>query len=98
MNVERRNMYRLLVRKSEGKEPLGRPRSRWVNNIKMNLGETECGGMDWIGLVWDRGHWKATVNAVTNLRGPKKIGKSLNSCATGGLWRRVQFHGVSLVN
>jgi hypothetical protein len=52
---EKRNVYRLLVRKPEGKRPLGRPRHRWVDNIKMNLGEIGWGSMDWIGLPQDRG-------------------------------------------
>jgi hypothetical protein len=51
---EKRNAYRLLVGKAEGKRPLGRPRSRWVDNIKMGLGEVGWGDMDWIGLAQDR--------------------------------------------
>jgi hypothetical protein len=56
------------VGKSEGKRPLGRPRSRWVDNIKMDLRETGWGGMNWIGLDQDRDQWRALVNAVMNLR------------------------------
>jgi hypothetical protein len=51
---EERGVYRVLVGKPEGKRPLGRPRCRWENNIKMNLQEVGCGGMDWIGLAQDR--------------------------------------------
>jgi hypothetical protein len=50
---EKRNAYRLLVGKPEGKRPLGRPRGRWVDNVKMDLGETGCGG-EWIGLAQDK--------------------------------------------
>jgi hypothetical protein len=55
---EKRNTYRLLVGKSEGKTLLGRPRGRWVDNIKMNLGEIEWGGVDWIDLAQDRDKWR----------------------------------------
>jgi hypothetical protein len=64
---EKRNVYRLLVGKPEGKRPLGRPRCRWVYNIKMNLLETGWGGVDWIGLAQDRDKWRALVKAVMNL-------------------------------
>jgi hypothetical protein len=65
-----RNAYRLLVRKREGKRPLGRPRRRWVDNIKMDLLEIGWGGVDWVGLAQDRDKWRALVNAVMNLRVP----------------------------
>jgi len=58
------------VGKPEGKRPLGRPRRRWKDNIKMDLQEVECGGMDWIELAKIREMWWALVNAVINLRGP----------------------------
>jgi hypothetical protein len=67
-NGEKRNSYRLLMRKPEGKRPLGRPRRRWVDNIRMDLGEMEWGGVDWIGLARDRNRWRALVNSVLNLR------------------------------
>jgi len=67
---ERRGVYRVLVGKPEGKRPLGRPRRRWEDNIKMNLQEVGCGVMDWIDLVQDRDRWRALVNAVMNLRAP----------------------------
>jgi hypothetical protein len=57
-----------LVGKSEGKRPLGRPRRRWVDNIRMNLGEVGWGDVDWIGLAKDRNGWRAVVNSVLNLR------------------------------
>jgi hypothetical protein len=67
---EKRNAYKLLVRKPGGKRPLGRPRRRWVDNIRMYLGEVEWGGVDWIGLAKDRNRWRALVNSVLNLRVP----------------------------
>jgi hypothetical protein len=63
-------VYRLLVGKPEGKGPLGRPRSRWVGNIKMGLLEMGLGVLGWIGLAQDRYRWRALVNAVMNLRVP----------------------------
>jgi len=65
---ERRGMYRVLVGKSDGKRPLGRPRHRWEDNIKMDLKEVGFGGMDWTELPQDRDSWKALMNAVMNLR------------------------------
>jgi hypothetical protein len=67
---ERRNAYRILVGKPEGKRPLGRPRHRWVDNIKMDLREVGWDGRDWIDLAQDRVRWRAYVNAVVNLQGP----------------------------
>jgi hypothetical protein len=67
-NWEKRNTYRLLVGKPEGKRPLRRPRRRWVDNITMDLGEIGWGAVDWIGLAQDRNRWRALVNAVMNLR------------------------------
>jgi hypothetical protein len=61
---EKRSAYRLLVGKPEGKGPLGRPRRRWVANIRMDLGEVEWGDEDWIGLAKDRNRWRALVNSV----------------------------------
>jgi hypothetical protein len=67
---EKRNAYGLLVGKPEGKRPLGRPRCRWVDNIKMDVLEIRWGGMYLIGLAHDRDKWRAPVNAVMNLRVP----------------------------
>jgi len=67
---ERRGVCRLLVGKPEGKRPLGRPRRRWEDNIKMDLQEVECGGMGWIELAQDRDRWQTLVNAVMNFRFP----------------------------
>ena len=67
---ERRGVYRILVGKPEGKRPLGRPRRRWEDNIKMDLEEAGFGEVDWIDLAQDRDMWRALVNAVMNLRVP----------------------------
>ena len=67
---EERGVYRALVVKPEGKRPLGRPRHRWVDNIRMDLQEVGCGYMDWIGLVQDRDRWRTLVSAIMNLRVP----------------------------
>jgi hypothetical protein len=67
---EKRNVYRLLVGKPEGKRPLGRPRHRWINNIKMDLLEIGFCDVDWIGLAQDRYRWRALVNSVMNFRVP----------------------------
>ena len=67
---EGRGMHRVLVRKPEGKRPLGRLRRRWVDNIRMDLQEVGCGYMDWIGLAQDRDRWRTLVSAVMNLRVP----------------------------
>jgi hypothetical protein len=66
-NGERRNAYRILVGKLEERRPLGRPRCRWVENIKMDLRETGWDGIDWITLAQDRDQWRALVNTVMNL-------------------------------
>jgi hypothetical protein len=67
---EKRNAYRLLVGKSEGKSPLGRPRCKWVDIIRMDLGEVGWSDVDWIGLAQGRNRWRALVNSVLNLRVP----------------------------
>jgi hypothetical protein len=67
---EKRNMHRLLVGKPEGKRPLGKPRSRWMDNIKMDLSDIGLSVVDWIGLAQDRYRWRVLVNAVMNLRIP----------------------------
>jgi hypothetical protein len=69
-NGEKRNAYRLLKGKPEGKRLVGRPRRQWVNIIKMDLGEKGWVGVDWNGLVQDRGQWRFLVKAIMNLRVP----------------------------
>jgi hypothetical protein len=69
-NGAKRNAYRMLVGKPESKRPLRRPRSRWVDNIKMDLRETGLGGMDWIDLAQDRDQWRVLMNTIMNLRVP----------------------------
>jgi hypothetical protein len=83
---EKRNAYKILVGKPEGKRPLGRPRRRWVDNIKMDLREIRWDGMDWIDLAQDRDQWKALVNTVMN------AGKFSSSCTIGSFSRRAQLH------
>jgi hypothetical protein len=68
--VEERGVYRVLLGKPERRRPLGRPRLRWVDNIRMDLQEVGCGYMDWIGLAQDRNRWRTLVSAVMNLRVP----------------------------
>jgi hypothetical protein len=63
-------VYRILLGKPEGKRPLGRPRRKWKDNIKMDFQEMECEGMDWIDLTRDRDRWRALVNAIKNIRIP----------------------------
>jgi hypothetical protein len=65
-----RNVYRILVGKPEARRPLGRPKRRWVDNIKMDLREIGWDGRDWIELAQDRDQWRALVNTVMNLRVP----------------------------
>jgi len=67
---ERIGVYRFLVGKPEGKRPLGRPRRRWEENIKMNPQGVGCGGMEWIELAQDRDRWRTVVSAVRNYRVP----------------------------
>jgi hypothetical protein len=67
---EKKNVSRLLVGKPEEKRPLGRPRRRWVNNVRMDLGDVGWGDVDWIGLAQDRNRRGALVNSVLNLRVP----------------------------
>ena len=67
---DRRSVFRVLVGKPEGKSPLGRPRRRWEDNIKMDLQEVRYGCRDWIELAHDKESWRALVNAVMKLRVP----------------------------
>jgi hypothetical protein len=80
MHVARKaekNAYSLLVGKSEGTRPLGRPRCRWVDNIGMDLREVGWGEVDWIGLAQDRNRWRALVNSVLNFHVPKKCWETI---------------------
>jgi hypothetical protein len=83
--MEKRKAYRLLVRKPEGRRPVG-PRRRWLDNIRKDLVEVGRGDVDWIGLTQDRDRWRALVNSVLNLRVPQTAGKLSSSS---------QLHGVS---
>jgi len=76
---ERRSVYRVLVKKPEGMRPLGRPRHRGDNNIKMDLQEVKCKGMEWIDVAQNRDRWRALANAVMNLRAPQNAGNFLTS-------------------
>jgi len=67
---EDRGVYRVLVVKHEGRRPLGRPRRRWEDNIKMDLQEVGCQGMDWIELAQDKDRWRVVVSTVMNFRVP----------------------------
>jgi len=76
---EGRGVYRVLVGKNERQRPLGRPRHRWEDSIKMDLQEVGCGGMDWIELAQDRDRWRAIVNAVMKLLVPQNAENFLTS-------------------
>ena len=88
-------VYRVLLGKTEGRRPLGRPRHRWVDNIRMDLQEVGCGYMDQIGLVQDRDRWRTLVSAVMNLGVPWNAGNFLTSCKPVSFSRRTLRHGVS---
>ena len=92
---EERGVYRVLVGKPEGRRPLGRPRRRWVDNIRMGLQEEGCGYMDWIGLAQDRDRWRTLVSAVMNFRVPWNAGNFLTSCKPVSFSRRTLQQGVS---
>jgi hypothetical protein len=92
---EKRSVYRLLEGKPEGKRPLERPRPRWVDNIRMDLGEVGWGDVDWIGLSQNRNRWRALVNSVLNLRVPKNAGKLSNGLTNGDLSVSAQLHRLS---
>jgi hypothetical protein len=94
MNREKRDAYGILVGKPEGKRPLGRPRRRWEDNIKMDLREIRWDGVDWIGLAQDRVQWRAIVNTVMNFRVLQNIGKLLSSCTSDRFSRRADLNWV----
>jgi hypothetical protein len=91
---EKRNAYRLLG-KPEERTPLGRPRHRWVDNIKMDLRERELDDMHWIGLAQDRDKWRALVNAIMNVWVPGSAGKLSSSFTIGGLSSSARHHRAS---
>jgi hypothetical protein len=92
---ERRGAYRALVGKPEGRRPLGRPRRRWEDNIKMDLPEAGCGDVDWIDVAQDRDRWRALVCTVTNLRVPQNAGNFWSSSGHFSFSGRTLLHGVS---
>jgi len=92
---EERGVYRVMVGKLEGKRPLGRPRRRWVDNIRTDLQEVGCGYMDWIGPAQDRDRWRTLVSAVMSLRVPWNAGNLLTSCKPVSFSRRTLHHAVS---
>jgi len=89
-------VYRVLVGNAEGERPMGRPRSRWEDNTKMDLQEMGCGVMDWTELAEGRDSWRALVNVVKNFRVPHKAGNFLTSCKPVSFSRRTLLHGVSI--
>jgi hypothetical protein len=92
---EKRNVYRLLVGKPEGKRPLGRPRRRWMNNIKMDLLEIEVNVVDWIGLAQDRYRWRGKLGNEPS--GSIKCWELPNGCTIYGLPCGTRLHIVSLL-
>jgi hypothetical protein len=89
---EERNSYRILVGKPEGNRALGRPRRRWVDNIKIDVREMGWDGVDSIVLGQDRDQRRALVNMVMNLRILLNAGKFLSGCTIGSFSRRAQLH------
>jgi hypothetical protein len=92
---EKRNAYRLLVGKPEGRRLLGRPRRRWLANIRIDLVEVGWGDVDWIGLAEDRDRWRALVNSELNLWVPKNAGKLSSVLTARYLSSSAQLQGVS---
>jgi hypothetical protein len=88
---ETRNAYRILMGMPEGKRQLGRPRRRWVDNFKIDLGEIGRDGVDWIDLAQDSDQLMAIVNTVMNLRVVQNAGKFLSGCTIGSFSRRAQL-------
>ena len=92
---DERGVNGLLLVKPKGRRPLGRPRHRWVDNIRMDLQDVRCGYMDWIGLAQDRDRWRTLVSALMNLRILPNTGNFLTSCKPVSFSRRTLHHGVS---
>jgi hypothetical protein len=88
---EKRNAYRILVGKPDGKRPLGRPRHRWVDNINMDLREIGWGGMNWIDLAQDRGPVESSCEDGNEALGSIKCWETLGCCKTGGFSRRAPW-------
>jgi len=91
-------VYRVLVGVPEGNRPFERPSHRWENNIRMDLKEVGCGGMDWIELAQDTDGLRALVTAVMNLLVPKNAAKFLTSLRPLSFSRKILFPGDSLVS
>jgi len=85
----------VLMGKPEGKRPLGRPRLRWEDNIKMDLQEVECVDMDWIEQAQDRDGWRELMNAVINIWVPQNAGNFLTSLEPVSFSRRTLLHGAN---
>jgi hypothetical protein len=96
MNGEKGNPYRLLMVKPEGERPVEIPRCRWVDYIKMDLGEIAFRGADWICLAQDRDKWRALVNVVMNLQFHKMLGGS--KVAAKQVASRVIFLSIELIS
>jgi len=94
--VRRGGVYSVLLGKPEGRRQLGRPRPRWVDNIRMYLRKVGCGYMDWIGLAQDRDSWRTLVSAVMNLQVPWNAVNFLTSCKPASFSRKTLRHGVSM--
>jgi len=92
---EERGVCRILLGKPEGRRPLGRPRRRWVDNIRMYLQKVGCGYMNWTGLAQDRDRWRTLVSAVMNLRVSGNAGNFLTNCKPVSFSRRTLHHGAS---
>jgi hypothetical protein len=88
---EKRNAYKIFVGKPGGRRPLGRPRRRWVDNIRAELREIGWDGVDWIDGAQDMDKWRALVDTVLNFRVPYNAGKFLRRCSIGGSSRRAQL-------
>ena len=86
---------KVLGGKTGEKEPLGRPRRRWLNNIRLDLQEVGRGYVDWIGLAQNTGSWRTLVSTAMNIRYPCIAGNFLTSCTPGSFSRRALHHGVS---
>jgi hypothetical protein len=94
---EKRNACKLLVEKQDGKTPLGRPSRRWVDDIKMDVGEIGWGGVNWNGLAQDRDKLRALVNSVMNFLVPLNAGKLWSGLTTGDLSSSAQLHIVMTI-